>query len=500
MTRCAHRFEPPDPGRGGDRGLVRPIRPLSRRHMLLQCANGFGALALAALLRERAHGAPDAGVPAGAGGAGPLAPRPPPAPARARQVIFLYMDGGPSQIDTFDYKPRLEREHGRPIQIAALPKTQFADVGTVLASPWRFHRRGESGLWVSDLLPHIARHADKLCVVRSLTSKFSEHPGANYFLHTGLGQTGRPSMGSWVAYGLGSESRDLPGFVVLNGGLIPPGGLETFGNGFLPATWQASVFKPEAGLVADAAPRETDPAVQRARLALLAELDRGALCRAGDRGALEAAIENQELAFRMQAAVPSLADLSGESAATRELYGFDAPYEHTRSFARVCLLARRLVERGVRFVELTVPPAAADRWDQHADLRGAHAANALATDQPIAALLEDLDRRGLLETTLVVWAGEFGRTPMAQGADGRDHNPYGFTIWLAGGGVKAGTAFGATDDYGYFAIEDRLEMHDLHATMLHLLGIDHRQLTFRTSGRDMRLTDVHGEVVHGILA
>jgi len=495
MARFAHRFELPATP------LHRPRRPTTRREMLLQCANGFGALAAAALWQESAFGAAlQSGPDAVRAALDPLAPRPPPLRARAKQVLFLYMDGGPSQVDTFDWKPRLAKEHGQPIALANVPKTQFANVGTVLQSPWEFKARGESGRMVSELLPHLARHADELCVVHSLTSKFSEHPGANYFLHSGLGQTGRPSMGSWVAYGLGSECRDLPGFVVLNGGLVPPGGLETFGNGFLPASYQASLFKPEAGLVADAAPREASAAAQREKLALLAELDRAALGRVGDRGAVEAAIANQELAFRMQAAVPGVADLSGESDATKSAYGLDHANDHTRRYGRVCLLARRLIERGVRFIELTCPPAAADRWDQHADLKGAHAANALATDQPIAALLDDLKQRGLLETTLVVWAGEFGRTPMAQGSDGRDHNPYGFTVWLAGGGVKAGTTYGATDDYGYFAIDKRLEMHDLHATILWLLGIDHTKLTWRHGGRDMRLTDVHGEVVHELIA
>ena len=490
MPRFAHRFELPSTP------LHRPVRPRTRREMLLQCANGFGALAAAALWQERAYGA----LLQSAGSGDPLAPRSPPAVARAKQVIFLYIDGGPSQVDTFDWKPRLAKENGQPIQIANLPKTQFANVGNVLQSPWEFKPRGRSGMMVSELLPFTAQHADKLCVVRSLTSKFSEHPGANYFLHSGLGQTGRPSMGSWVTYGLGSECRNLPGFVVLNGGLVPPGGQETFGNGFLPASYQASMFKPEAGLVADSAPREASSAAQQAKLELLAELDRAALGRVGDRGAVEAAIANQELAFRMQTAVPELADLTGESAATKAMYGLDSTNEHTRRYGRVCLLARRLVERGVRFIELTVPPAAADRWDQHADLKNSHAANALATDQPTAALLTDLEQRGLLDSTLVVWAGEFGRTPMAQGSDGRDHNPYGFTVWLAGGGVKPGITYGATDDYGYFAIENKLEMHDLHATMLHLLGIDHTKLTYRHGGRDMRLTDVHGEVVHDLIA
>lgn len=427
--------------------------------------------------------------------------RPACAPAkepRARNVIFLYMDGGVSQVDSFDPKPRLDREHGKPIGMK-VPATQFADVGTVLRSPWKFERRGASGLWVSDLFPEIARRADDLCVIRSMTSRFSEHTGANYFLHSGNGQQGRPSMGSWVSYGLGSECRDLPGFIVLNGGLIPPGGLDNFGSGYLPAAFQASVLRAGPAPVADLGPAGPPSEADRARRILLERLDAAARERLGAPDAIEAAIRNQELAFRMQVSVPGLLDLRGESEATRARYGLDHAYPHTRTYGTLCLLARRLVERGVRFVELTCPPAEGDRWDQHQKLAQGHANNARAVDQPIAALLEDLKARGLLDTTLVVFAGEFGRTPMAQGADGRDHNPYGFSVWLAGGGVRGGMAFGATDDYGYFAVEDRLEIHDLHATMLHLLGADHTKLTYRFGGRDMRLTDVHGEVIRPVL-
>ncbi len=295
---------------------------------------------------------------------------------------------------------------------------------------------------------------------------------------------------AWAA-----SARHLPGFVVLNGGLIPPGGLDCFNSGFLPAAYQGSVFKAAAVPIANIAPTEPTAEHQRRKLALLGSLDRGVLGRMGHHDSLEAAISNYELAFKMQSAVPELVSLDGESEATRNLYGLDDPYRPTQIFARECLIARRLVKRGVRFVELLCPNVGADRWDQHSDLKKGHQNNARAVNQPIAALLRDLKARGMLESTLVVWGGEFGRTPMAQGSNGRDHNPYGFTIWLAGGGIKGGTIYGATDDYGYHAIENKVEIHDLHATMLHLFGMDHKRLTYRFGGRDMRLTDVHGEVI-----
>jgi hypothetical protein len=464
---------------------------LSRRALLQRAASGFGAVALSALLCEDAA--------ANVGPADPLEARPSHFPARAKRVIFLYMDGGPSQVDTFDPKPRLDREHGLPFKMKVQP-TQFDNVGTTLKSPWKFRKRGQSGVEVSDLLPNIARCADDLCVVRSMTSQFSEHTNANYFLHTGLGQVGRPSMGSWVLYGLGNECRDLPGFVVLNGDLIPPGGLECFHNGFLPATFQGSVFQRGPNPVADLRSADGSPARQRRELDLMRRLDAAALARTGPSDAIEAAIRNYELAFRMQTAVPDLMDVSSESRATQELYGLFEPFEKTRNYAHQCLVARRLIERGVRFIELTCPQVAADRWDQHSRLREGHGLNALATDRPIAGLLTDLKSRGLLTDTLVIWAGEFGRTPMAQGSDGRDHNPFGYTIWMAGGDVKPGFVFGKTDEYGYYAIENKLEIHDLHATMLYLLGLDHKKLTFRFSSRDMRLTDVHGQVAHEIVA
>jgi hypothetical protein len=470
----------------------------SRRQLLSRCANGFGALALTSLFTERAYGR--LLVPDGDEASDPLSPRPTHHPARARRVIFLYMDGGPSQVDTFDPKPRLDREHGQPIGMK-IPATQFDDVGSVLRSPWAFAQHGESGAWVSSLFPHLAKRVDDLCIVRSMTSQFPEHTNANYFLHTCFGTQGRPSMGAWLGYGLGSECRNLPGFVVLNGGLVPPGGLDNFGSGFLPASFQGSMFRAEGEPVANLQRQEHSEQRQRDKLDLLQSMDSEALAKLGRDGQVEAAIANYELAFRMQSAVPELMQLDGESDVTRRLYGLDAEYEHTRTYGRLCLLARRLVERGVRFVELTCPSIGGhDRWDQHNGLEAGHADNARAVDQPIAALLTDLAGRGLLEDTLVVWAGEFGRTPMAQGTNGRDHNPHGFTIWMAGGGVRAGLTYGATDDYGYFAVQNKLSMYDLHATILHLLGIDHRRLTFRFGGRDMRLTDVHGEVAHDLIA
>jgi hypothetical protein len=459
----------------------------SRRDMLLYCANGFGAVALATLFHDQASPQQTSN---------PLAARRTHFEPKVRSIIFLYMDGGPSQVDTFDPKPRLDREHGQPIRTRVEP-TQFNSIGAVLRCPWRFQRYGQSGIPVSDLFPYTAQHVDDLAIVRSMVSNFSEHTNANYFLHSGHGQQGRPSMGAWVTYGLGSECQNLPAFVVLDSGQIPPGGLDCFGSGFLPAAFQGSLFRGGNEPVADLRPSGNVQAIQ-GKMGLIRRLDQSARERSGGGDALEAAIANFELAARMQSAVPELMDLTGETRATRQLYGLDDRV--TEIYGQRCLLARRLVERGVRFVEVLCPPVGGDRWDQHSALLAGHLANARATDKPVAALLTDLKARGLLDSTLVIWGGEFGRTPMAQGSDGRDHNPFGFTMWLAGGGIKGGTIYGATDDYGYHVIENRVEIHDLHATMLHLLGMDHTRLTYRFGGRDMRLTDVHGEIVHGILA
>lgn len=457
--------------------------------MLARCGMGFGAVALAAMVRNQAGAAET-----------PFVPRTTHYRPRAKNIIFLYMDGGVSQVDSFDPKPLLAKEHGQPFKMKMEP-TQFNNNGSTLGSPWKFARHGQSGMEISELFPHIASCADDLAVVRSMMSNFSEHTSANYFLHTGSGMQGRPSMGAWVSYGLGNESRNLPAFVVLNGGLIPPGGLDNFNSGFLPASHQGSIFKAARQPVANIEPVEERAGLQRRKLDLVARLDAQAIARDGRADAVESSIANYELAFAMQSAVPELMDLSGESDATKSLYGLDAPYDKTRVYAQQCLLARRLVERGVRFVELTCPAISGnDRWDAHGNLRKNHGENARATDQPIAGLLKDLKSRGLLDETLVVWAGEFGRTPFAQGSDGRDHNPFGFSIWLAGGGVKGGNVYGSTDEYGYKAIEGKCQVHDLHATMLHLLGLDHKRVTYRWGGRDMRLTDVHGEVMAPILA
>lgn len=464
--------------------------PLTRRQMLGSVANGFGLYALAGLLADPSYGLTQPATK------DPLAPRKPHFPAKAKSVIFLFMDGGPSQVDTFDPKERLIKEHGEPIKMK-VPPTQFDNVGKVLKSFWEFKPRGKSGIPISDLFPYVAECADDLAVIRSMTADFSEHTNANYFLHSGIGIQGRPSMGAWMTYGLGTECRDLPGFVVLNSGMIPPGGMDCFTSGFLPATFQGSLFRNGAAPVADIARLEASEKIQADKFALMRKLDAEALRRNGSDQKMESAVINYELAFRMQAAVPELTNIRGETEATRKLYGLDD--KPTELFGMQCLLARRMVERGVRFIELLCPNTGGDRWDQHDNLLTGHQNNARAVDKPIAGLLKDLKSRGLLDQTLVIWGGEFGRTPMAQGSNGRDHNPFGFSMWMAGGGIKGGTIYGATDDYGYYAVENKATVHDLHATMLHLMGIDHKRLTYRFSGRDIRLTDVYGEILKPIL-
>jgi hypothetical protein len=465
----------------------------TRREMLCRCAHGFGGLALAYLLAEKQASA----------AVNPLEPKQPHYPAKAKSIIFLFMDGGVSQMDSFDPKPRLRQDHGKSIPMKT-PTTVFNIGDKVLGSPFEFKQYGQSGAWVSDLFPHVASCVDDLTIVRSMVSDHSEHTAANYFMHSGSGFQGRPSMGGWVVYGLGSECKNLPGFIVLESGLIPPGGLDLFGSGFLPASYQGTLFRKGAHPIADLTPREDSAAAQQAKLGLLRTLNKGVLDRFGGISEVEATISNYELAFRMQSEVPDLLDLEKETPATRAMYGLDS--SDTEEFGKQCLLARRMVERGVRFVEL-LPPArkGIDRWDQHSGLVKGHRINALAVDKPIAALLKDLKGRGLLDETIVLFGGEFGRTPCAQGdVDskdvGRDHNPFGFTMWMAGGGFKPATIYGATDDFGYYAVQDKVHVHDLHATILHLLGLDHKRLTYRFSGRDMRLTDVAGELVQGILA
>ncbi len=472
-------------------------QPVTRREMLSICKCGFGSVAYMGLLGSLFSACSQSEKSKEVAN---LLTKSPHYIPKAKNIIFLYMDGGVSQVDSFDPKPRLDKENGEdPTAKFKVDATQFNSIGKILKSPWAFKKYGECGMDVSELFPHVATCVDDMALIRSMKSQFPEHTSANYFLHTGSGLQGRPSMGSWINYGLGSENSNLPGYVVLDGGMIPPGGLDNFKNGFLPASYQASILRAGAEPIANILPADTISGLQQDKLAFARRMDGTLLGKLGDGDAIESAIANNEMAFRMQSSVPELTEFKSESEATKKLYGLYSDDPHTRSYAAQCLMARRLVERGIRFIELTCPQAARDRWDQHEDLQRAHAANAHAVDQPIAGLLKDLKSRGLLDETLVVWTGEFGRTPFAQGADGRDHNPSAFSMWMAGGGVKGGTIYGRTDDYGYRVVENEVSIHDLHATMLHLLGIDHEMLTFRFSGRDFRLTDVHGRVVHDIL-
>jgi hypothetical protein len=453
--------------------------------MLRTTANGFGAVALSVLMADRAC----------------VARQSTPGPhfrPRAKSVIFCFMDGGVSHVDSFDPKPRLSDLDGKPVGKVENPTANVDRKW--LASPWKFARHGQSGLPVSELFPHIASCIDDLAVIRSMKADLPLHSTGVLYLHTGANNAGRPSLGSWVTYGLGSINRDLPGFVVLNFNVVPCGGLENFSSGFLPARHQASIFKATGTPIDNIIPADKNARVQRAKLDLLRMQDEAFAQTLGGDDAVESAIKNYEMAYRMQAQVPDVLDLSRESEATKKLYGIDSTVESKRLYGIQCLRARRLVEAGVRFVEVNCPPGASNgTWDQHGNLKKGHEKNALDTDQAIAGLLKDLKGRGLLEDTLVLWAGEFGRTPHSAGRDGRDHHPEGFTVWLAGGGVKGGTVYGATDELGMQAVENVATMHDLHATLLHLLGLDHERLTFRFSGRDFRLTDVHGRVIREII-
>ncbi len=469
----------------------RPIA-VSRREMLARASNGFGLLALTGLLSGQTR-RPEPN---------PLAPRKPHFAPKVKHVIFCFMSGGVSHIDSFDPKPRLDKEAGQPMPMP-IERTMFNQNGNIFPSPWKFRNYGRCGMPISDLFPHMGSCADDLAVIRSMTVKFMEHAQANFYFHCGQPFAGFPSTGAWTTYGLGNLTENLPGFVVLGSGEIPLGGINVFGNGFLPAIHQGSFLYPEREEpLQDIRPKEADR-LQRRKLSFIESVDRGFLGAAGADPQIEAAIANYEIAYRMQSAVPELVDLRGETEATRKLYGMDSENPGKAAYARQCLLARRLVERGVRFVELTIVPpkglGGGNSWDQHGKLKEGHTDNAFHVDQPIAGLIKDLKARGLFDETLVIWSGEFGRTPFSQGKDGRDHNPFGFSLWLAGGGVKGGTIYGQTDEYGYHVVENPLTIHDLHATILHLMGIDHERLTFRFGGRDFRLTDVHGRVIREIL-
>ena len=465
------------------------INTMNRRQMLSKSSTGFGLLALQGLI-----------------GQSQVLARPHYTP-RAKSVIFCYMSGGVSHVDTFDPKPKLQEMAGKPMPVK-VERTQFNNNGNIFPSPFEFQKHGESGISVSSIFPRTAKMVDEMAVIRSMTSKVNEHAQGNYAIHTGFPFMGHPSAGAWVSYGLGNLNQNLPGFVVLHsGGSVPPhGGVGLYGSGYLPANSQGSVLQVDRNEpIQNIRPRESLSA-QRKRLNFQNSFDREFLKESGRNSQVEAAIRNHEIAYKMQAAVPELCDLKGETDATKRLYGLDSPDDQTAAYARQCLLARRLVERGVRFVELSCltekigAGGAANPWDQHGALEKGHAAMAHQVDQPIAGLLQDLKVRGMLDETLVIWAGEFGRTPFSQGSNGRDHNPFGFSIWMAGGGIKGGTIYGETDEFGYHVTENKCDFYDLWATVLHQLGLDHENLTYRHGGRDLRLTDVHGRVLHPILS
>jgi hypothetical protein len=463
---------------------------LSRREMLRRCSVGFGSVALAGLFGRNAEARPALAAPH--------------FPAKVKNVIFCFMPGGVSHVDSFDPKPALARLAGKPMPVP-VEKTQFDNNGNLLPSLWEFKNRGKSGLPVSDLFPQIAECADDLTVIRSVVSPSNEHTQASYAVHTCFPFAGHPSAGAWVHYGLGSSNRDLPGFVVVHpkGGGMPNGGVGLYSNGFLPGENQASIFRTGEPEPIPAIRSRDAAGIQRLKLETIAGLDAGFLRQAPD-PAVEAAIRSYETAARMQTAVPGVCDLRGESEATRRMYGMDSSNPSTAAYAEQCLVARRLVESGVRFVEVPSCFGPDNRpgvqpWDQHGQMKSDHPKMALQVDQPIAALIRDLKARGLFEETLILFAGEFGRTPFSQGS-GRDHNPLGFSVWIAGGGLKHGISYGATDEFGYRAVENPCTLFDLWATVLHLLGVDHEKLTYRFGGRDYRLTDVHGTVMKDILS
>ena len=481
------------------------IEFFSRRQFLEQTGLGLGMIAVEALLHEQgllqAEGRPLDGVAESLHGLDPLAPKRPPIAASAKSVIFLFMSGGPSHLETFDPKPELQRLHGQklPDSFGAVKTRRGVDRNKLLSTRRTFAKYGEAGIEVSDLFPQVAEHIDDLCVLRGCYGDSVTHPESVYLMNCGSILMGRPSLGSWVSYGLGTENCNMPAFVVLpdpNG--WPKGGAPAWSNGYLPAAYQGTVMKGGASPIANLEnPRGIDPQQQRKTLDLIQRLNRRHLQDRPSDSELAARISSYELAFRMQSQAGEVVDLSQESTTMRTLYGLDD--NATAEFGGRCLLARRMVERGVRFVQLYCGET--NGWDGHQNIEGNHGKLAKQSDLPIAGLLTDLKQRGLLESTLVVWGGEFGRTPMSEGSDGRDHNPYGFSIWMAGGGVKGGQILGQTDDVGLRAVgDDKMHVHDIHATILRLLGFDHKNLTYRHNGRDDRLTDVYGEIIQKVLS
>ena len=490
-----HLFAPPHP------------RFASRRDFLRHCGNGFGLIGLAGLLEREGLAATTNSASSsttnstGPGrGPNPLAPHAPHFPTKARSVIWLFMNGGPSQVDTWDYKHELERRDGQ--ELAGFDKNTgfFTDqVGPLMKSPFKFSQRGQSGAWVSELFPNLGEHVDRMSFIHSCWTESNNHSPALFMINTGMARMGFPCVGSWVTYGLGSESQDLPAFVVmydtLNRGL-PKGQALNWGAGFLPSVFQGTALKPQ-GLPIDDLVRPADLTddEQRAQLDLVRQLNRRRLSTSAADSELAARVESFELAYRMQMAAPEALDVDRETSNTHAMYGLDNP--KSAPFGRQCLIARRMVERGVRCVQIYSGGMENERsWDGHQNIVDNHTGFAAETEKPIAGLLADLAARGLLDSTLVVWGGEFGRLPIVQkGGTGRDHNPHAFTVWMAGGGTRGGVHHGATDEIGHKAVENRVSVNDLHATILHLMGLDHERLTYRYNGRDFRLTDVAGKVV-----
>ncbi len=459
--------------------------PLNRREMLQSASAGFGFLAFAGLSTQAAE----------AESSNPLSPKQPHFAAKAKRVIFLCMQGGPSHVDTFDYKPQLAVDAGKGGRYGG---------SKLMGSPWEFKQSGQSGLWISELFPELSRHADEMCLIRSMHCDQPTHPRAMTQMHTGNAQFVRPSLGAWTLYGLGTDNDSLPGFVALN---APAASAQNYGSAFLPAIFQGTKVgrAQQRGPAAARGNGNSGPSLpditnarlsdksQRKQLDFIQTLNKQMLKREERQPGVEGVIESYELAFRMQDVLPELMDVSGESASTMDLYGIDGG--SSDSFGRQCLMARRFVEAGVRFVELTH-----GNWDHHTRLKTALPENCSEIDKPIAGLLKDLAQRDLLKDTLVVWGGEFGRTPDAPNGDGRDHNHKGYTTWMAGGGVRGGMSYGATDEHGHAAVENKCHIHDWHATILHLLGLDHQKLTYRYAGRDFRLTDVYGNVIQDIIS
>lgn len=474
----------------------------NRRQMLARSGAGAGLLGLTSLLGSEGmlRAASDASS------LDPLAPRQPHFEPRAKAVIWLFINGGPSHVDTWDYKPELAKSDGKELEGFDKFTGFFSgSVGPLMKSPFAFARHGECGKWVSEIFPNLSQHVDKMAFIHSAYAKSNNHSPALFMANTGFTQMGYPCVGSWATYGLGSESRDLPAFVVMSdpkGRGLPKGYSSNWGAGFLPSVYQGTWLKPSGDPIdnLNRPPALNEPR-QRAQLDLLARLNKGHFEEHPAEKELAARIESFELAYRMQSAAPEALDVDREPEHIQKSYGLDDP--QCAHFARQCLIARRMVERGVRFVQIYSGGMENQRsWDGHNDIQGNHSQFAGETDRPVAALLGDLAQRGLLDSTLVIWGGEFGRLPVAQKSErpGRDHNPHAMTYWFAGGGAKGGTSFGATDEVGHKAVDDRVNLHDLHATILHLLGMQHKQLTYRHNGRDFRLTDVEGEVIHDIIA